>query len=1045
MVVTGIAVWSGPMLLTAMCGVYYPQAIGAAGWAITIYALCTVLKNKTHAPKFTKPDFNNLLVYVGFLIALAVYAGFPTESIEGGRDMGVYANHGIYISQSSRLDVPYPWLGTNDFLYNSFQQLPGFYKTSPTMTAQFSHLFPVWLAQTYSSFGPAGLFRLNAFFSILSITIFYGICRLIVPTSFATAAALFLAFNASQIWIARITLTEVLTQLFIWSGLLLIAEALRNEDRSLARLAGVFFGLSAFVRIDSLLLIPLLFYAQWFFKIFTAENNPSQIWKPLHQASLPVFVLAVCYYRFYSTPYFYDLLPQITKIGIASGIALLTLLLTTNRLALFLRTVFYNRILWITVGVFIFAFASYAYWLRPNLDHFSLIDWPGNPLNGTRDYREDSLVNLARYLSPLVVWSAISGWFLMFWQVGRHRLNFIFLPALIVAGGFTVIYLWNPSITPYHFWAIRRFIPVAIPAIIFFATFALYTVANMVSKPLSVLLSLSILLSLALFTYGSNTSLLNFSENKGFYSQVSDLAKHIPENTLIFSNDGTSSAQIETPLFLSFRRKIFPLDLNSRDGVNNISLYLKQCGSFYLLNEGSQLPKGLNGTKIYSKKITRSYLQQEFHPLPTKVRMEEKSITLYRITGIDTNFLNINLGAEHHFGTFEEGFYIQEVGAHGPLRWTNGNAKLVIPIVTGSKPNFLRISLESNGTNLTISANKEILFTGHITAGAWSKLIPLPNMISEKEVVVKIQSGTFTPQKTKNDSSDIRTLGVSIHEIKLLTKIPDYNDTLLGAQTIAGIEESGFYGQDEPNKEPARWTNGNARITVPVEIVPKALQVELISTGPKGTILKILVNKKILFHEQLPVGPWAKLFPLSKIPIRKDVVVEIQCTPFIPQESIKGSTDNRPLGVLLRDIKLLSKAPDYTNIVLGSQQIAGIEESGFHLQEIYNGAPGRWTNGIAKLAVPLDEGSKPKKLRLDLKAVGPKGATVQVILNGQKLSRDKIVSGPWSGTFNIAHIELGTVANIEIRSDTFTPSKDGINQDSRKLGAFVSGIKLICQ
>ena len=173
------------------------------------------------------------------------------------------------------------------------------------MTVQFAHLFPVWLAQAFATFGHHALFRLNTMFAILSITIFYGLCRSVMQKPYAVIATLFLALNPSEIWLARKTLTEILTQLFIWSGLFILLFAQKNNSKKLARWAGVLLGFSSLVRIDSFFLVPLLFFSHLVQKIVEdpGEKKSSSVWSSFYQTSLPVFTIAFGYYVFDSMIY----------------------------------------------------------------------------------------------------------------------------------------------------------------------------------------------------------------------------------------------------------------------------------------------------------------------------------------------------------------------------------------------------------------------------------------------------------------------------------------------------------------------------------------------------------------------------------------------------------------------------------------------------------------------------------------------------------------------------------------------------------------------
>ena len=359
MTVAGLSVWSVPLLGAAVLGIYHPAYLGILGWGVTLAGLAVLRRNwrkgrapfdklpmnrvrpgagvpsgrpptrrregtpapehaisrgswppqaGARAPRVASPaeQVSTWILTAGLVLAAALYLGFPAESIYGGRDEGVYANSAVHLAQHGRLDVPYPWpVDAAPIFAENWVGFPGFYKTLPSMTVQFGQLFPVWLAQAYSTLGAGGLFRLNAIFALLSLPIFYGLCRTALPAPYATAATLFLAFNPSQLWTARMPLSEVPAQLLIGSGLLTLVEALRRGQPSLARWAGIFLGLAVFARLDSILLLPLLFLAHATVRIIegpAARSAP--VWAALYRVALPSFAVALGYFAYFSTPYF---------------------------------------------------------------------------------------------------------------------------------------------------------------------------------------------------------------------------------------------------------------------------------------------------------------------------------------------------------------------------------------------------------------------------------------------------------------------------------------------------------------------------------------------------------------------------------------------------------------------------------------------------------------------------------------------------------------------------------------------------------------------
>jgi len=135
---------------------------------------------------------------------------------------------------------------------------------------------------------------------------------------------------------------------------------------------------------------------------------------------------------------------------------------------------------------------------------------------------------------------------------------------------------------------------------------------------------------------------------------------------------------------------------------------------------------------------------------------------------------------------------------------------------------------------------------------------------------------------------------------------------------------------------------------------------------------------------------------------------------------------------------------DYFNVVLGSKKVFGIEEAGFHSQEWQNGMAVRWTNGAAKLTVPLNEQNQPTSLNIDIEVTYPKGTNLVVLVNEHELFQGYTPGGRWSQTFHLDSRLYGNEMVIKLLSDTFLPEEIiEKSKDSRKLGVLVRGIRLL--
>src|SRR6185369_13478793 len=540
---TGLALWSAPLLLAAMTGVYRASWFGVAGWLVALVSAPFISRGRSGTAvaglSISGPDF---LLLAGLLVAAVLYLGFPTESPIILGDAGVYANHAIHIERTGRLDIPYKAMSDaveavidTHWYEPQYGKMyaPGFYLTSPTIAVQFAHLLPVWLAQSFASFGSAGLFRFNALLALLAITVFYGVAEKLMSRKAAVGAALVFALNPGQIWMARTTLTEIFTQLFLWGGLLLLLHAFESREKRLAGIAGLLIGFTGFLRIDSFLLVPLFITAHFAIKIFAHDEAEADepVWRTFYRVMIPLFALAYCYYVFFSQPYAYALSDMNAKVGVVTIVALSLHLLARGRRAVVLGGLVRSRVNFVVFSVIFVSLASYCYFIRPHLDSPYIADsifgkW--NNSIGFRDFREDSMVNLARYLSPPVVWGGVAGFLLLLKRVIANRMNSFAIILLAVVGGYAFLYLWAPSINPHHIYAIRRFIPAVMPGFILFAFLSFDALISRLKPSFYRVAMVALLLYLAFFLARADRLVAGVAEEKGTFAELKGIAAQLP-------------------------------------------------------------------------------------------------------------------------------------------------------------------------------------------------------------------------------------------------------------------------------------------------------------------------------------------------------------------------------------------------------------------------------------------------------------------------------------------------------------------------------------
>ncbi len=209
----------------------------------------------------------------------------------------------------------------------------------------------------------------------------------------------------------------------------------------------------------------------------------------------------------------------------------------------------------------------------------------------------------------------------------------------------------------------------------------------------------------------------------------------------------------------------------------------------------------------------------------------------------------------------------------------------------GAPPPTLAIAL--NGQVAAVTRPYAFPVVGR--RGAWEAiidpqwLVPGPNTLEVFEVREGRREGSVVLTATRGDFATNRRPNL----------IRDEELEMLGGRA------SGFYGTEWAGIRPFRWTDGEARLVVPVEPerLPASLAVEVLMTGgPKQ--LGISVDGCTLFDETIN-GRWSGTFGLGDCSLGPP---ELEIT-LLSDTHVPAARDTRSLGVAVGRIELRTEDP----------------------------------------------------------------------------------------------------------------------------------------
>jgi hypothetical protein len=438
-------------------------------------------------------------------------------------------------------------------------------------------MFPSVLAIGSSLAGVKGALKINAVIGLLGLLAFYAFGKQLVGRKGALLAAIFLAFNPSQLWNARITQTELLSQFLFFAAAAAFVIGYRQNRASITSITGVLLGLSCFNRIDSYI-FGLGIYISTAYIILVQRKKAGLFLSTAFTYTL-LTVLSLAYGFIYRFPYYGDIWAGGNlKLLVLANIAFALLIpmaaairfLLINRKPAWSQKMLHGFIrlkrgklaLWATI-VF-FALLLFAYFVRP-------VYFNNGFLQGTEEFfTANALAEFGFYVPLIAILLALLGLYHIIRDKGFHP----YLIFLSISLASIFIYFYKPSITPDHPWASRRWISVNIPAMLLLSVYGLKRI-KLVDKRVNDMVKTAVAAVIIVLTLVESGLFMFSTMLQGYSTQMAEVAAALDPEKAYYTN----SYQLITPLIYLYDKKVYLL--RSEDLPETMAEYIKEEGPVY--------------------------------------------------------------------------------------------------------------------------------------------------------------------------------------------------------------------------------------------------------------------------------------------------------------------------------------------------------------------------------------------------------------------------------------------------------------------------------
>jgi hypothetical protein len=787
LVISGSMLVSGWVsLFLAEVGVFSPSRtaiVVCAGAALAILVLRRRLSLRP-GPR-SRPE----IVVAAALVAFAVVVYFPPfEHILGGRDPGVYVNAGFQLARDGRLvydDPVVAGLPRESWpLFFPDKELPlwdylryqGFRLESPAtarVVPHGLHLYPTWIATASALYQPKSGLYATPFFALMAVSGFFLAFRRLFGLEVGALAASLLGVFQIQVWFARFPSSEIVVQFLFATSLLLFACMEENRSTLAGFLAGLALGSTFLARVETMLFaVPVALYFGW--KRVRRELGAPEI------SFLAAFGLlaihATIHDRVFAWPYvssilgrhYWSFLGENLPLVAAAGVVLfLGVDRVAGKLPSSLFDVFLSFRLRVGAALALFLAALYAYFVRPH--------WHG-PRTAPHD--AEAFLRLGWYLYPLGLSLGVAGAMAILVRARKAQAFF-----LLVVLTFSLFFFYKVRVWHDHYFAMRRFIPVILPA--FFVSMAyLLSLLRESGARLAVAGSRIVAVLLVGLYLTAGYRLWGHNEFRGSLAFVEDLARHIGDEDIALFPAQEGLHLLELPLAQLERRNVLEFYTLKPDRALLENLLRTWRGRYrdvffvtnYKISLSGLFTRHVKDFELATEKYEYSYDRPPRGPEPLSLRFSlSKAVDLDDLAQRVPKLASLDVGGSDDLQV--AWFHEKELEADGTsYRWSQRTSSIFLPAV-GAGTKTLVLSLAGPKETAAPLYPVEVALDGR-PLGTISPTrafevheVSIPGEIGDRPeptyAILTLSTKTWRPSNDIPDASDVRDLGIRLDRVEV--------------------------------------------------------------------------------------------------------------------------------------------------------------------------------------------------------------------------------------------------------------------------------------
>jgi hypothetical protein len=712
----------------------------------------------------------------------------PFEHILGGRDPGIYVNAGFHIARDGQIVYTDPLVAGIPAearpLFFPDKKLPpwdylrylGFLLESPESARVIPHglhLYPVWIATASALYQPKSGLYATPFFALLAVCGFFLAFRRLFGLEVAALSASLLAVFQIQIWFARFPNSEIVVQFLFATSLLFLALMEESRSALAGALAGLALGATTLARVETMLFaVPVALYFGW--KRVRRELGIPEVW---FLASFALVGLhATIHDRLFAWPYVSSILgrhywrllgenlPVVTVLACA---AFFLLDRAAGKLPPKALDVFQSKRLRFGAALALFLAALYAYFVRPH--------WHGAR---TAPHDAEAFFRMGWYLYPLGLSLAVAGGMALLVRARKSQAFF-----LLVALTFSLFFFYKVRVWHDHYFAMRRFIPVILPAFFAAIAFLLWSLRENGGKLAVAGTRIVGALLVGLYLV-AGARLWRHDEFRGSLLFVEELARHIGDDDIAIFPAQEGLHLLELPLAQLEGRNVLEFYTLKPDRALLERLLESWKESYhdvffvtnYKISLSGLFTRHVKDFELATEKYEYSYDRPPRGPEPFHLRFSlSKAVDLKDLAMRVPKLAALDVGGSDDLQV--SWFHEKELEEDGTsFRWSQRISSIFLPAVgAGSRTIALRLAgpkeLEAPLHSIEAALDGESLGTVTPTRAFEVHELSIPDPIGARPkasyAILTLTTKTWRPANDIPEASDVRDLGFRLDRVEV--------------------------------------------------------------------------------------------------------------------------------------------------------------------------------------------------------------------------------------------------------------------------------------